>query len=121
MQGPKPLLLAVTGLVLLVLGYLHTGPLGQGTNSIRIGKALDLHLEIDNAAALVTTKAVINSFVGIDGEGGGLFAMEGAQAEHIAAAALQIHILPHHIFNGVALDQFIDKRRRKCHISSPPL
>ena len=109
MQRPKALLLAVAGLILLILRNGHTHTLRQGTNRIGIRKSLHFHLEVDDAATFMATETIIDSLIGIDREGSGLFAMEGTKSKHIRTAALQANILTHHILNGIALNQFIDK------------
>ena len=43
--------------------------------------------------------------------------MEGAQAEQIRPGAFQIHILAHHVLNGVAGHYLVNKGRRKRHTS----
>ena len=43
--------------------------------------------------------------------------MEGTQAEHIAAAALQRDIVPHHIFNWISGNEFIfDEKTLWCNM-----
>ena len=108
-EGPEPFLLLVAGLVLLVLGDFQTGPLGQMPHGVGVAHALDLHDEVHGAAALVTAEAVVDALIRGHGEGGGLFAVEGAQTKHIGAGALQAHILADNILDGVAGHQFIQK------------
>ena len=114
-QRPQPLLLVIAGLIFLIIRHFHAHPLSQGTHRIGIAHALHFHLEIDDTAALMTAEAVIDALIRGHGEGGGLFPMEGTQAKHIGTGALEIDILAHHILNGILGDQFIDKRRGKCH------
>ena len=83
MEGPEPFLLAVPGLVLLVLGNFQTHPFGKGTDGVGITESFDLHLEIDDTAALMAAEAVIDTLVGSNGERSRLFSVEGAQAEEI--------------------------------------
>ena len=118
MEGPQPLLLAIAGLVLLVIGDLHAHPLCQGADSIGIAEAFDLHLEIDDTATLVAAEAVIDALIGSNGERCGLLTVEGAKAEHIGAGTLQVHIVTDHVLDRVPGRQFIDECGRKCH--SPP-
>ena len=101
-QRPQALLQAVAVLILLVLRHLHPGTLGQGTDSVRVAQSLNLHLKIDDAAALVAAKTIENSLVRRNGEGRRLFAVKRAQAKQIGARAPQIHILAHHILDRVA-------------------
>ena len=117
-QCPKPLLLAVAGLVLLVLRDLHSRPLGQRPDGIGIRKALDLHLEIDDAAALVAAEAIVDSLVRGYGKRRGLLPMEGAQTEKVGTGTLQGNVLTHHVFNWIASRQLVEKCRWESH--SPP-
>ena len=41
--------------------------------------------------------------------------LEGAQAEEVAAAAFQLHVLAHDLFNWIAGDQLVDKCGGKRH------
>ena len=120
-ERPQALLGAIAGLVLLVLRDLHPNPLGQSPDRVRVAQTLDLHLEIDDAAALVTAEAVVDALVRGHGEGGGLLPMEGAQPEQIAAGPLQGDIVPHHIFNWIPSHQLVNKGWWKCHITPPCL
>ena len=108
-ECPEPLLMAVTGLVLLVLRHLHTGPLGQGTDGIGIAHAFHFHDEIHRAAALVTAEAVVNALIRCHGKGGGLLPVEGAEAKKIGTGTFQAHILAHHVLDGVTGHQFVQK------------
>ena len=117
-ERPKSFLLAVAALVLLILGHFHTYPFCQSPHRVRVAHALHFHLEVDDTAALVAAKTVVDTLVGGYGEGCGLLSMEGTQAEHIGTGTLQAHILPDHIFNWIACYQFIDKRRGKRHVLS---
>ena len=87
-QSPQPLLLTVAALILRILRHFHAHPFGKGPHGIGIGHPLNLHLEIDDAAALVTAKAVVNSLFRTHGEGGSFLSMERAQAKQIGAGAL---------------------------------
>ena len=115
MQRPKPLLLTIPGLVLLVLGDFQPRPLGQRPHGVPVAQPLNFHLEIDDAAALVTAEAVEHALVRRDGEGGGLLSVEGTQAKQVGAGTLQRHILPHHVLNRVPRDHFVNKCRWKWH------
>ena len=63
----------------------------------------------------MTAKAVINSLVRRHGEGGRLFAVKGAQAKEVAAPAGEGDILPHHVLNGIAGGELVEKRGGKRH------
>ena len=114
-QSPQPLLLAVDGAVLPVLRNLHTGSLGQEAHGVGIVQPLDLHDEVDGAAALMAAEAVVDALVRGHGEGGRLFAVERAQAEEIAAPPGEGDVLSHHVLNGIAGGKLVQKCRRKCH------
>ena len=96
-------------LILCILRHLHPRPFGQGTDGIGIAQSFDLHLEIDDASALMAAEAIVNSLFRVDGEGSGLFTMEGAQAKQIGAGATQIDILAHDLLNWVPGRQFFQK------------
>ena len=83
----------------LLLGNLHAGALGKEADGVRKGKVLDVHDEVDHAAALLAAEAVIDLLVRRDGEGAGFLTVEGAQAKEVAALAGQLHIAAHHIHN----------------------
>ena len=112
-QRPQTLLLTVAALVLLVLRNGHACPLGQGAHRIRIAQSLHFHLEVDHTAALVAAEAIIHSLIGSNREGGGLFPVEGAKSKQIGTGTAQVHILPHHILNGIAGDQLVNECRLK--------
>ena len=108
----------MAGLVLLVLRNFHTHPFRQRTDGIGVAQALDLHLEIDDTAALVAAEAVIDALIGCNRERGRLLSMEWAKSKQIGAGTFQRHVLPHNIFNGIAGSQFINKCRWESHDSS---
>ena len=120
-QRPQPLLLPVAALVFLVLRHLHAHSLGQGADGIRVAQALDLHLEIDHAAALMAAEAIVDPLVRRYGKGRGFLPMEGAEAKQIGAGTLQIDVLAHDLFNWVSGGKLIQKCRWKRHWRSPPL
>ena len=120
-QRPQPLLLPVAALVFLVVRHLHAHSLGQGADGVRVAQALDLHLEIDDPAALVAAEAIVDPLVRRYGKGRGLLPMEGAEAEQIGAGTLQVDILAHDLFNWVSGGKLIQKCRWKRHWRSPPL
>jgi hypothetical protein len=64
----------------------------------------------------MAAEAIINALIRSHRERSGLFPVEGAQAKHIRAAALEGHILTHHILNGIAGQKLINKRRGKSHV-----
>ena len=117
-ECPETLLLAVAGLILLVLRHLHAHTLGKRPDCIRIAQSLDLHLEIDDAAALMAAKAVVNAFIGSNRERSRFLPMEGTQAKEIGTGTLQRHILSDHVFNWIASRQLVKKCRWESH--NPP-
>ena len=112
-ECPEPFLALVHGPILLVVRHLHPRPLGQGPDGIGVAQTLDLHFEIDDAAALVAAEAVENALVRSDRKGGGFLSVEGTQAKEIAARPLQIHILAHNLFNRIPGRQLVQKLRWK--------
>ena len=44
--------------------------------------------------------------------------MEGAEAEEVAAPAGQLDVLAHHILNGIAGVELVEKRRGECHFDA---
>ena len=101
--------------VAFLLRDLHPGPLGQKPDSIREGEVFNVHDEVDNAAALFAAEAVIDLLVRRDGEGAGLFTVEGAQAEQVAALAGQLYVTAYHVHNITAGGQLVHKALGKCH------
>ena len=68
-----------------------------------------MSMMIDNAAALFAAEAVIDLLVRRDGEGAGLFTVEGAQAEQVAALAGQLYVTAYHVHNITAGGQLVHK------------
>ena len=113
-QGPKALLLLILRVVGLVLRYLHPRALGEEADGVGEVQPLDLHDEVDHAAARVAAEAVIDALVRGDGERSGLLRVERAEAEEVRAPARQAHILSHDLVDGVAVDERVKKRLWKC-------
>ena len=101
--------------VTFLLRDLHSGSLGQKTDSIRKWKIFNVHDEVDDATALFAAEAVIDLLVRRDGEGAGLFTVEGAQAEQVAALAGQLYVTAYHVHNITAGGQLVHKALGKCH------
>ena len=114
-QLPEPLLPLIAGPGGPVIGDLHTGPFGQVSDGVGKIEIFLFHDKLDHAAALVTAEAIENLFVRGHGKGGRLFGVEGTQAEEVGPLAGQVHILAHHLLDGVAGGQLVKKRRRKGH------
>ena len=91
------------------------GALGKKDNGIAERKVFFFHNKIDNAAALAAAEAVIDLLVRRDGEGAGLFTVEGAQAEQVAALAGQLYVTAYHVHNITAGGQLVHKALGKCH------
>ena len=87
-QCPQPLLLPVAALVFLIVRHLHAHSLGQGADSIRVAQALNFHFKIDDPAALVAAKAIVDPLVRCHGKGGRFLPMEGAEPKKIGTGAL---------------------------------
>ena len=90
-------------------GHLHSGAFGQETDGVRKREVFLFHDEVDHAAAFAAAKAVVNLLIRGNGKGTGLFAVERAQAEKVAAFFGQMNIVGYHIDNIAACDQFIQK------------
>ena len=93
----------------VVLRHRQVGPLGQKPHGLGERQVLDLHDEVDDAAALLAAEAVVDLLVRRHGEGGGLFVVEGAQAKQVAALALQGDIAGHHVHDVAAGDELVQK------------
>ena len=81
-------------LISAIVRDLEARALCQKAHGVAVGEVLDLHDEIHHAAALMAAEAVENALLRRDGERRRLFAMEGAEAEQVAAPARQRDILP---------------------------
>ncbi len=114
-ERPETFLLAIAALVFAVVRNLQIDALGQEANGVGIAQAFDLHDEVDDAAALVTAEAVVHLFIRRDGKGRRFLPVEGAEAEVIRAAALQLDVLADHVLNRIAGDQLVQKRLWKGH------
>ena len=97
----------------------HTGTSGQKLHRLRKGEVLDLHDEVEHAAALFAAEAVVHLLVRRHGKGGRFLAVEGAQAEIVVTLALQLHIARHHVHNVTARRQLIQKRFAEPHEAPP--
>ena len=82
-ERPQPLLLLILRLILLVLRHLQPRALCQKPHRVRVAQRLDLHDEVDRAAALVAAEAVVNSLVRRDGKRRRLFRMKRAQPKQV--------------------------------------
>ena len=92
-----------------ILRHLHVDPLGQKADGVGIGEVLDLHDEIDDAAALFAAEAVIELLVLQNVKGGRFLIVEGTAAPIAAALRRQRHVGAHHVHNVVAGDQLVQK------------
>ena len=108
-QGQQPLAQPVGIGGLPVLGNLHVDPLGQKPHRVGIGQVLDLHNEVDDAAALFAAEAVIELLVLQNVERGRLFIVERAAAPVASALRCQRHIGTHHVHDVIAGDQLVQK------------
>ena len=76
----------------------------QKRHGIREREILDLHDEVDDAAALAAAEAVVDLLIGRNGERWRFLAVERAQAEEVRPALFcQPDVLTHHVHNVVAL------------------
>ena len=107
-HGQKLFPAAGLGVVAFLLRHLHPHPTGEELHRLREGQVLDLHDEIDDAAALAAAEAVIDLLVRRHGERRGLFAVERTQAEQVRAAFFgQAHIGGDHIDNIIAVGKLL--------------
>ena len=122
-QREKPVALQTPVAVGIVLRDLHPRPPREELHRVREGEVLDLHDEVDDAAALAAAEAVIDLLVLVDGEAGRLLAVEGAEAEQVRPAAFgEPDIGAHHVHNVVPVGQLLEERVGKLrHARSPPL
>ena len=65
--------------------HLQPSPLGQKGHRVPKGEVVQFHHKVDGPAPLAAAEAFIDLFVGRHREGGGLFAVKGAQAPVISA------------------------------------
>ena len=114
-QRPEALLLLVLRAIILVLRDLKARALCKKPHRVGIVQPLDLHNEVDHAAARGAAEAVINPLVRRDGERRGLFRVERAEPKEVRATARQADILPHDLVDGIALGERVQKRLRKRH------
>ena len=75
-----------------VAGDLHARLLGQLLHRLGEGQALGVHDEVEGAAVGFAAEAVIEALVFVDGEGRGLFLVERAQAQMLAALFDQLDV-----------------------------
>ena len=117
-QRPETLFFLILRLISAIVRDLEARALCQKAHGVAVGEVLDLHDEIHHAAALMAAEAVENALLRRDGERRRLFAMEGAEAEQVAAPARQRDILPDDVLNGIPGVEFIQKCRGKSHGSA---
>ena len=82
-QAQQLLSAAGFGVVPMLFGHLQTYTLGQEFHGFGEGEVFNLHNEVEHTAALAATEAVVNLLCGCNGEGGGLFTVEGAQTKQV--------------------------------------
>ena len=85
------------------------GPFSQTFDGIRKGKVFFLHNELEDIAVSMAAKAIKESFVGSDAEGGGLFIMERAAGPEVAALTFQRHIIGDNADDVIGLPDLFDK------------
>ena len=85
------------------------GPFSQAFDGIRKGKVFFLHNELEDIAVSMAAKAIKESFVGSDAEGGGLFIMERAAGPEVAAPPFQRHIIGDDADDVIGLPDLFDK------------
>ena len=114
LQHPPPQPVGVAaGLVLR--RQRDVGPLGQELHRLRERQPLDLHDEIDDAAALFAAEAVVDLLVRRYGKRGRFLVVEGAQAEQVASLARQRHIAGYHVRDVVPRHHFVQKLVAEMH------
>ena len=114
LQHPPPQPVGVAAGLVLRRQW-DVGPLGQELHRLRERQALDLHDEIDDAAALFAAEAVVDLLIRRHGERGRFLVVEGAQAEQVAALACQRHVAGYHVRNVVPRHHFVQKLVAEMH------
>ena len=72
-------------------GKLHARALGKGPHRLGEAQTVLAHEEAEGVAAHAAAEAVEDAALRIDGEGGGLLGVEGAEALPVLAGALEVH------------------------------
>ena len=93
--GQQPVALIAPALVIGILLHLRKGHMqlvGEKFHRLLEIQPLDIHDELDHAAAGLAAEAVIQLPLLINGEGSCLFPMEGAQSPVLVTVALERHI-----------------------------
>ena len=94
------------------LRHRHPGLAGQLPHRVQVIQVLDLPQEGDGVPPCPAAEAVEGLGIGVDGEGRGLFRMEGAEAGEVLAPAAELDIPPDDLLNVGIVFQLVEKRFR---------
>ena len=91
---------------------------GQAADGVGEGQLLQRHEKLHRVTALAAAEALVDVAGGVDVEGRRLLVVEGAQADHVLAAAAQIDVIPHDVLDAGGINNFSngllgDHRRSK--------
>ena len=92
----------------------------QALDHLAEAEILALHDEVDGVAVRAATEAMEGAAPLVDGEGGRLLLVEGAQALHHRARARQAHAPAHRLGQADPGLQFLDEGRRKGQDAPSP-
>jgi hypothetical protein len=76
--------------------------------SLEESQPFDAHYEIENGSASSATKAMKKAALGVDRKRWSLLVMEGAQADEVAAGALEPHLRADDLDDIGAVSHFLD-------------
>jgi hypothetical protein len=93
----------------LFFGHLHAHRLGQITHGFDEAQAQVFGEKADGVATGATAEAVIELLAGADRKAGRLFAVKGAQAHEVGAAAAQLDVPAHDIDDVGARKQVLQE------------
>ena len=99
------------GRVVLHLRQGHVKLLGQESHRLREGQALNVHHELDDAAAGLAAEAVIYLLLLVHGKGGRRFVVKRAQTNISMPVLLQRHIRADHLYDVGARPELVQPLR----------
>ena len=118
-QLQYPLSQAGGAVVARILRHLHTGSLRQQPHRLHVVQVFDAADKVDDIAGSTAAEAEEGLGIGVDGKGGGLFAVERAKPRKGASPPPQVDIAAHHLLNIAAVFQLLQKLVGQ-HTLSPP-
>ncbi len=96
----------------------HPGPLRQTPHRLHIVQVLNLLHKGDGVPTGPAAEAVEGLCIRVDGEGGGLFRVEGAEPGEVLAPPPQLDIPPNHLLDVGVVLQFVEEGLRQ-HVTTP--